>query len=77
MTKKKTEPWRIIVALLSIAFIVYTWVKKDIAAIYSAMPREQLLPMLATSTAVTLLKVALLAGGILLIKWLVGKARKK
>ena len=74
----KKEPWRIVVGIAAIAFIVYTWVKKDVAAQFAAMPGEDMLPMLITSVAVTVAKVALLAGAVLLVKWLVGKfqARK-
>ena len=77
MKEKKREPWRIIVGLAAIAFIVYTWVEKDVAATYASLPQEQLLPMIMTTAAVTLLKVALMAGAILVIKWIVGKIRKK
>ena len=77
MKEKKREPWRIIVGLAAIAFIVYTWVEKDVAATYASLPQEQLLPMIMTTAAVTLLKIALMAGGILLIKWIVGRIRKK
>lgn len=74
--KKKLEPWRIVVGVLAVACIVYMWVKKDILAIYAAMPREQALPLVVTTLAVSLLKVAAIAGGILLIKWLVDKFKK-
>ena len=62
MKGKKREPWRIVVGILVIAFIVYMWVEKDIASTYTA--------------AVTLLKVAAMAGGILLVKWIIGKFKK-
>ena len=77
MKEKKREPWRIIMGLAAIAFIVYTWVEKDVAATYASLPQEQLLPVIVTTAAVTLLKVALMAGGILAIKWIVGKIRKQ
>ena len=66
------------VGIAAIAFIVYTWVKKDVAAQFAAMPGEDMLPMLITSVAITVAKVAMLAGAVLLVKWLVGKfqARK-
>ena len=51
--------------------------EKDVAATYASLPQEQLLPMIMTTAAVTLLKVALMAGAILVIKWIVGKIRKK
>ena len=70
---KKKEPWRIIVGLIAILYIVYMWIEKDIAAIYSTMPKEQVLPLIATTVVVSLVKVCAIAGAILLIKWLAGK----
>ena len=76
MNNQKKEPWRIIVAIISIAFIIYVWVEKDILAIYSSMPAEQALPLAVTTVAVSLFKVAMLTVGILLIKWIAGKFMK-
>lgn len=76
MNKQKKEPWRIIVAILSIAFIIYMWVEKDIVSIYSSMPAEQALPLAVTTVAVSLLKVGALTVGILFAKWIVGKVKK-
>ncbi|MBR2848813.1 MAG: hypothetical protein IKB87_05100 [Clostridia bacterium] len=73
----KKEPWKIVVFTLSVAFIVFMWVKKDITAIYAKMPSEDILPLFATTVAVSLLKVAAIAGAVLLIKWIVGKVKKK
>jgi hypothetical protein len=73
MDGKKKEPWRILVAVAAVIYIVVLWVKKDIVAIYTTMPREQIAPMIATTVAVSLLKVAALTGGILLVKWIAGK----
>ena len=64
---KKKEPWRIIVGILAIAFIVYMWVEKDIMTIYTTMPKEQVAPLIATTIAASLIKVAAITGGILLI----------
>ena len=74
---KKKEPWRIIVGIISIAFIVYMWVEKDIMTIYTTMPKEQVVPLIATTIAVSLIKVVAIAGGILLIKWIIGKSKNK
>ena len=73
--KKKKEPWRIVVGNLAIAYIVYMWVEKDIMAIYSTMPKEQVVPLIATTAAVSLIKVAAIAGGILLMKWIIAKVK--
>ena len=75
--KKKREPWRIVAFIVAVLFIIFMWVKKDVAAIYTTTPAEQVVPMLVTTIAVTLIKVAAITGGLLLIKWIVGKIRKK
>ena len=75
--KKKIEPWRIIVFVIAVAFIIFMWVKKDIAEIYATMPSEQIVPLVVTTIAVSLLKVAVIAGAILLIKWIIDKLKKK
>lgn len=33
MKNQKKEPWRIIVAIISIAFIIYMWIEKDISGL--------------------------------------------
>lgn len=33
MNKKKKEPWRIVVVIISFAIIIYMWVEKDIASL--------------------------------------------
>jgi protein-S-isoprenylcysteine O-methyltransferase Ste14 len=71
--KKKIEPWRMIIFIIAVAFILFMWIKKDIAKIYATMPQEQILPMIVTTIAVSLLKVGGLTVAILLIKWVVGK----
>ena len=74
---KKTEPWRIVAFVISVAFIIFMWIKKDVAEIYATMPKEQIVPLVTTTIAVSLLKVAAIAGGILLVKFIVGKMKKK
>ena len=74
--KKKIEPGRIIVFILAVAFIIFLWVKKDVAEIYAAMPAEQVAPLIITTIAVSLLKVVAIAGAILLIKWIIRKIKK-
>ena len=76
MKKRKTDPWRIIVFILSLAFIVFMWAKKDIAAIYATMPPEQIMPRIATTVAVSALKVAAIAGAVFFVKWIIDKAKK-
>lgn len=71
------EPWRMIVGFLAIGYIVYMWVEKDIVSIYASMPQERVIPLIVTTVAVTLIKVAVIGGGAFLIKWIIRKIRSK
>ena len=73
----KIEPWRLIVGIIAVGYIIFMWSKKDIFAIYSAMPQEQALPLVITTVAVSLIKIAALAGGIFLVRWIVRKIKDK
>ena len=53
------------------------WSEKDIASIYATMPEEQIIPMVATTIFIALVKVAAVAGGILLLKWIASKIKGK
>lgn len=74
---KKIETPRIIVFVIAVVFIIFMWVKKDIVEIYTTMPSEQIVPLIVTTVAVSLLKVAAIAGAILLMKWVVRKIKSK
>lgn len=67
--KQKKEPWRIIVGIIAIVYIIFLWVKKDMVSIYTTMPQEEVVPLIVTTLAVSLIKVSVIAGGILLMKW--------
>ena len=74
---KKIEPCRIVAFIIAAGFIVYMWIKKGVADIYAAMPADEALPLIVSTVAVSLLKVAAIACGILLIKWVIGRVKKK
>ena len=75
--KVKKEPWRIAVGIISVIFIIFMWIKNDIISIYTTMPKEQILPLIATTVAVSVLKVAIITAAILLVKWLIKKVKDK
>lgn len=77
MEGKKKELWRVVLAIISVIFIIFMWVKKDIAAIYSTVPKEHLASIIITTIAVTLIKVIGITVVILLIKWIVSKIKNK
>ena len=74
---RKIEPWRIIVGTLSIAFILFLWVKNDILSTLAAMPKEQAIPLVVTTIVVSVIKVVVIAGVILLVKWVIRKIKSK
>ena len=74
---RKIEPWRIVVGILSIAFIIFLWVKNDIASTLVTMPKEQAIPLVVTTILVSVVKVAVIAGVLLLVKWVIGKIKSK
>lgn len=74
--KNKKEPWRVIVFIISMLFIAFMWVKNDVICIYTTMPKEQVVPLIVTTILVSLIKVAAIAGGVLLIKWIVSKIKR-
>ena len=74
---RKIEPWRIVVGILSIAFIIFLWVKNDIASTLVTMPKEQAIPLIVTTVVVSVVKVAVIAGVLLLVKWVIGKIKSK
>lgn len=73
------KPLRIVLFTAGVIWIAAMWAKKDIAATLTAVPEEAAIPMIIISLVITLLKVAIYAAVILLIKWLAGKlgGRKK
>lgn len=79
MKKDIPKPVRIVMFAVGIIWIAAMWAKKDIAATLAAVPAEAAIPVIVTSMVITILKVALYAAVIWLIKWLVGKlgGRKK
>lgn len=74
---RKLEPWRIVVGTLSIVFIIFLWVKNDIASTLVTMPKEQAIPLVVTTVVVSAVKVAVIAGVLLLAKWVIGKIKSK
>lgn len=72
---KEKNSWRIIVGILSVIYLIFLWVKKDIASAYTALSPEQLFPVILMSVAITSIKLIGIAGGTLLIKWLIRKIK--
>ena len=53
------------------------WVRKDILTIYTTMPKEQIVPLIATTVAVSVMKVAIITSVVLLVKWIIKKVKDK
>ena len=77
MKGQKKEPWRILVAIPAICYIVSMWVQKNIVTVYETLPKEQLFPVFVTSVGVTLLKIVVITGAVLLINRITAKIRNR
>lgn len=77
MKEVERKPRRIAVAVISVIVIAIMWIKKDVLGLWSGVSSEDLLPMLATNAVVMVVKIAVLAGGIYLVKKLLIIIRNK
>ncbi len=77
MKSIERKPRRIAVAVLSIIVIAIMWIKKDVLGLWSNISSEDLLPLLATNAVVIIVRIAILAGIIYLIRKLAAKIRNK
>ena len=73
--KRKIEWWRITLFVISVLVIVTLWAKKDIASVINLAAVQDVGPLILTTVLVTLTKTALVAGLLILIKYLVVKFR--
>ena len=71
------KPRRIALAIFSVIVIIIMWTEKDVLGLWSGLAIEDAVPMVITNLAVTAFKIALLAGGIYLIKTVFAKIKKK
>ena len=72
---KKIEYWRIIVGVISIVFIVGMWITKDLISVYKTAPKENIMPMIVTTVAVSVLKMAGIVLAVFFVRWLIGKIK--
>ena len=77
MKSIERKPRRIAVAVLSIIVIAIMWIKKDVLGLWSNISSEDLLRLLATNAVVIIVRIAILAGIIYLIRKLAAKIRNK
>ena len=77
MKSIERKPRRIAIGALSIIVIAIMWIKKDVLGLWSNVSSEDLIPMIATNAVVMIVKIAVLAGGIYLVKMLFIKIKKK
>lgn len=71
------KPRRIAVAVLSVIVIAIMWINKDVLGLWSGLTPKDAVPMVLTNLAVMAFKIALLAGGIYLLKTVFAKIKSK
>ncbi len=76
MENNKKEPWRIIVFIISIIFIIYMFVTKNNGG-DTALTAELAAPAMITSIAVTVVKFAIITAVVFIGKHVIGKIRNK
>ena len=77
MKSIERKPRRIAVAVLSVIVIAIMWINKDVLGLWSGVSSEDILPLLMTNGLVMLAKIAVLAGGIYLIKTVFAKIKNR
>lgn len=77
MKSIERKPRRIAIAVLSIVVIAIMWIKKDALGLWSNLSSEDLLPLLATNAVVIIVRIAILAGIIYLVRKLLTKLKKE
>ena len=77
MKSVERKPRRIAIGVLSIIVIAIMWIKKDVLGLWSNLSSEDLLPLLATNAVVIIVRIAILAGIIYLVRKLLTKLKKK
>ena len=77
MKSVERKPRRIAIGVLSIIVIAIMWIKKDVLGLWSNLSSEVLLPLLATNAVVIIVRIAILAGIIYLVRKLLTKLKKK
>ena len=73
MKSIERKPRRIAVAVLSVIVIAIMWINKDVLGLWGNISSEDLLPLLATNAVVMIVKIAVLAGIVYLVKMLLAK----
>ena len=76
MKSVEKKPRRIVIAILSVCVIAYMWIKKDVLGLWTEVGAEDALPFLLTNIGVTLIKIAVLAGLVYLVKTIAKKMKK-
>ncbi len=77
MKSVERKPRRIAVAVLSVIVIAIMWINKDVLGLWNGVSSEDILPLLMTNGLVMLAKIAVLAGGIYLIKTVFAKIKNR
>lgn len=77
MKSIERKPRRIAVAVLSVIVIAIMWIKKDVLGLWSNLSSEDILPLLATNAVVIIVRIALLAGIIYLVRKFAAKIKSK
>lgn len=77
MKNNKIEPWRLVICIIAIIYIIFIWVKKNIVSVLEIVPKDEVVIVIITTILVSILKVGIFAFIFRFIKWLINKVNKK
>ena len=77
MKSVERKPRRIAIGVLSIIVIAIMWIKKDVLGLWSNLSSEDLLPLLATNAVVIIVRRAILAVIVFIVRKLLTKLKKE
>ena len=77
MKSVERKPRRIAIGVLSIIVIAIMWIKKDVLGLWSNLSSEDLLPLLATNAVVIIIRIAIFAGIVFIVRKLLAKLKKE
>lgn len=77
MKSVERKPRRIAIGVLSIIVIAIMWIKKDVLGLWSNLSSKDLLPLLATNAVVIIVRIAILAGIVFIVRKLLKKLKKE
>lgn len=77
MKSVERKPRRIAVAILSVIVIAIMWQNKDVLGLWNGISAEDIIPLFVTNSGVIVIRIAVFAGIVWIIRKTAAKIRSK